>query len=416
MFLVAAVSVRIFVSASAAALSAYVVFWLALVGILDQSDYQRDWGLRKQRLTQDVSKHASLLQAFDAVQLYWLTGRPDDHSEADQLLRVALSRYGDNEELQYLAAKWSAYHHRPAAAARYLISQQSLIDDPGLVGLYVDVALQQGRIQDAENALRKILPIRATWALWAQHAFLLDKSGQSERADQAYEAAEDLVSSKSMRDFAWLELQRGYLALKHGQAEAAKQHYRQAMRAYSGYWLVLDFWAEWLATQRQFDTALALYRQLAVCTQRPEVYQTLGDLYLFLGHSKIAKAWHDKALNHYLQSVARGETQYYHHLASLYSDAYLDGASAIKWAEMDLSYRSNASTHDALAWALFRDGQFGPAVSHIREALSYHWEDAHLYAHAGMIFLASGLTEDAKQYLLDAKRINPHYDAFHVHR
>lgn len=415
MFSAVAVGARVFALAAVAALS-YLLFWLALLGVSGQSDYQREWGLRKQRLNEVVSKNASLLQAFDAVQLYWLTGRPRDHSEADRLLQAALHQYGDNEELQYLEAKWLAYHHQPAAAARYLINQQSRFDDPGLVGLYVDVALQQGRIQDAETALREILSIRANWALWAQQAFLLDKSGLPERADQAYEAAEDLVSSKSMRDFAWLELQRGYLALKRGKAETAKQHYRQAMRAYSGYWLVIDFWAEWLATQRNFNTALALYRKLAVCTQRPEIYQTLGDLYLFLGYSTIAKAWHDKALNHYLQSVARGETQYYHHLASLYADAYFDGAAAIKWAQRDLSQRSNALTHDALAWALFRDGQFQEAVSQIRKALSFHWEDAHLYAHAGMIFLAAGLSEDAHQYLLKAKRINPHYDAFHVHR
>jgi tetratricopeptide (TPR) repeat protein len=139
-------------------------------------------------------------------------------------------------------------------------------------------------------------------------------------------------------------------------------------------------------------------------------------LYLYRGKPELAQPWHDKALAIYLDSVQRGEVQYYHHLASFYADARMDGAQAVKWARKDMQLRQNATTRDALAWALFRDGQYPAAVDEMNKALSDNWQDAHLFFHAAMIYLAAGLTEEGKGYLQKAGNLNPYFDAFHVHR
>jgi tetratricopeptide (TPR) repeat protein len=135
-----------------------------------------------------------------------------------------------------------------------------------------------------------------------------------------------------------------------------------------------------------------------------------------MGKPDQAKRWHDKALAGYLDSAARGEVNYYHHLAGFYADARGDGAEAVRWAEKDLALRPNFATQDALAWALYRAGRFVPALGEMTKALSSGVKDAHLFFHAAMIHLAAGKTDEGKQFLKKAGEINPGYENFHAHR
>jgi len=398
-------------------LAAWAGLALALFGAFETTDYRRDWS-KLTDLAAGTSGESPVNQAMLAAQRYWLSATPGDRATVEQRLTAARRAAPDSPALRMLEARWAAHHHKPAEAAVHLAelaAQANWDDAPSRLGLAIDIALQQGRIEDAQKLLTESAR-QTDWALLAQYALLMDKTGQTEQADRAYQDASDLLSSKAMRDFAWLELQRGYLALSHGDAGAAETHYRLALRAYSGYWLAADYWGEWLAAQRRYAEAVAVYRQLALCTRKPEFYQSLGDLYQFLGQAEPAKYWHDKALDFYLDATRNGQTQYYHHLAALYADAYLDGTNASAWARLDLEQRPNAMSHDALAWALFRDGQIQAAVAHARAALSYRWEDAHLYGHAGMILLAAGFDAEGRAALERARQINPHYDDFHAHR
>ena len=149
---------------------------------------------------------------------------------------------------------------------------------------------------------------------------------------------------------------------------------------------------------------------------KPELYQALGDLYAFMGNPDRAKPWHEKALGAYLESARRGEVHYLHHLAGFYADVREDGAEAVKWARKDLDLRRGSAAHDALAWALYRDGRFTEARAEIDEALATGVQDAHFFFHAAMIHAASGRTEEGSRFLKQAAATNPRFDAFHVHR
>ncbi|MGR8999761.1 MAG: tetratricopeptide repeat protein, partial [Gammaproteobacteria bacterium] len=279
-----------------------------------------------------------------------------------------------------------------------------------------DIAVQEGNYRDAVTSYQQIIEKNRNWDNLSRLAYLRAKLGDFDSADRLYQEAEEEISAKEMRSYAWVELQRGYLALSRGQYQAAMDHYQRADQTYSGYWLTKEYMAEWLGAQRNFNAAIILYKQIIACAQHPQLYHALGDLYLYMGKPELARPWHDKALAVYLDSAQHGEVQYYHHLASFYADARLDGAQAVKWARRDIQLRQNVTTRDALAWALFRDGQYLAAVDEMKKALSGNWQDAHLFFHAGMIHLAAGLTEEGKGYLQKAGKINPYYDAFHVHR
>ena len=72
--------------------------------------------------------------------------------------------------------------------------------------------------------------------------------------------------------------------------------------------------------------------------------------------------------------------------------------------------------HDSLAWALYRNGQFDEAAAEMKKALVLGTKDSHLLFHAGMIATATGDLAKGKEFLEKAAAVNPHYNAFHVHR
>jgi hypothetical protein len=142
----------------------------------------------------------------------------------------------------------------------------------------------------------------------------------------------------------------------------------------------------------------------------------VGDVYLLMRRPREAAEWHRQALDGYLASLARGEMQYWHHLAGYYADVAGDGAEAVAWAARDADRRRNYLTDDALAWALYRAGRPGDASAVIRRALASGMVDPHVYAHAVIIERAAGSPAEAEQLQSLLSQLNPRFADFHAHR
>jgi hypothetical protein len=99
-----------------------------------------------------------------------------------------------------------------------------------------------------------------------------------------------------------------------------------------------------------------------------------------------------------------------------FSDTEENAGEALKWARKDLEVRHTVAAKDALAWALYRAGEFESAANAARETLTSGSKDAHILFHAGMIFLAAGDAVRGKEVLAEAARVNPRHNSFHVHR
>ena len=74
------------------------------------------------------------------------------------------------------------------------------------------------------------------------------------------------------------------------------------------------------------------------------------------------------------------------------------------------------SLREALAWALYRGGEFEKSVAEIKLALSSGDRSAHLFYHAAMILSAAGDLKEGQRYLRETFALNPRHNAFHVHR
>jgi tetratricopeptide (TPR) repeat protein len=336
--------------------------------------------------------------------------------EVETNVKKAIAEIGPAQDLYLLKANLDFKFHRLSDVRIDLETGRDLLETTQGKALCADLDFQEGRYDAARRGYEEVIKDDLTWDNLARLAYLKWKLGDGGSADELYAEAEDELTAKEMRHYAWIELQRGVLDLRQGRYEDAYAHYDRAARAYSGYWLVEDHKAELLGAQQKLEEAAELYERVVARTPKPELQQALGELYETMHQRGRAEACYEKSLNAYLDSAAHGEVHFYHHLVDFYADVRHDGREAVRWARKDIELRRNFSTLAALAWALYRAGEFREARETIGEALASGASDAHLFYQAAMIHQASSVNGDAERYLKMAAEINPHYKSFHVHR
>jgi tetratricopeptide (TPR) repeat protein len=210
-------------------------------------------------------------------------------------------------------------------------------------------------------------------------------------------------------------LQRGLLCCQYGRFKQAEEHYDRANRAYTGYWLVEEHMANLLAAEHKLEEALSLYQKVLQRVPKPELQQSLGEVYKHMGKLREAEACFEIALATYLQSAQRGDVHYYHHLVDFYLDVRRDADQALSWARQDLQVRNNSATQAAMARALHLAGHNDEALKMIDRALGSGAKEPSLFLQAGKIYSAAGLDGKGEHYLKLAAELNPHHSAFHHH-
>jgi len=324
----------------------------------------------------------------------------------------SLSNPGD---LYLLKAHAAFKLHRLADVHLALLDVQSVYDSEEGRLIRADLDFQHGRYQAAESGYVEVLARDRSWGALARLAHLRGKMGDPIGADRLYEEAQDQLTVKEMRAYAWLEVQRGFLDFSHGRHGDAQLHYRRADAAYPGYRLVDEHIAELLGAEGRHEAAVEILERIASSFERPDLEQAIGELYDLAGRNEPAAYWKERALTAYLRSAQRGEVHYYHHLADYYVDLMEDAAEAVKWADKDLQLRENFATRAALAWALYRDGRLSEAVQWIDRALASGVVDARLYSRAGEIYRAVGREAEGGNLRKRAINLNPAVAGFHFH-
>ena len=147
---------------------------------------------------------------------------------------------------------------------------------PGVEALRADLAFHRGRYDDARRGYAHEVELAGKWDDYARLAYLQSRTGDFAAADRSYAQAEEQISVKEMRSYAWVELQRGLLSFERGRYEDALAHYRKADRAYSGYWLIEEHIAEVLDRLGKRGGAIAMYEKIIARTHNPEYVNALA--------------------------------------------------------------------------------------------------------------------------------------------
>jgi tetratricopeptide (TPR) repeat protein len=307
-------------------------------------------------------------------------------------------------------AEFESHYFRDALAR----AEQAYAIDPrntGALAIVGDAHLELGNYAEAEKIYQRLGADEFTPPICARLARLAELKGENQKAIELLAQAAARATNT-----VWYHVRLGELHFRTGELEKSAALYEAARKLQPESFPVREHLAELRAAQGQFDEAIALYQQVIARVPRGEFFQALGDLYLFMRKPAEAQTWHERALSAYLKSVEQGNAHYYHHLSGFYADVQVNPAEALRWARKDLEVRHSVYAHDALAWALYKDGEYARAAEEATRALALGTKDAHLLFHAGMIFSRAGELERGSSLLKQSLAVNPHYNSFHAHR
>jgi tetratricopeptide (TPR) repeat protein len=383
---------------------------------LEMQKFEQDLSeLRPEALAHPMSADHVTKYVYRLYQRAALSGNLNDFPEVEAQLNSAIERLGPADDLCLLKANLDFKLHRLADTKRDLAMAPSLADTPQGKTIAADVVFQEGFYEEARRLYDSLIEQERAWDNLARLAHLHAKLGDIAAADKLYLEAEDELTAKEMRSFAWVELQRGLLQCQYGHFAVAREHYDRANRAYTGYWLVEEHIANLLVAEHKLQDAEPLYKNLLRRLPKPELQQALGEVYRHMGKLDEAEDCFQKALAIYLQSAERGDVHYYHHLVDFYCDAHRDVEEALKWASQDLELRNNSSTQTAMARVLHLAGRHDEARKMIDRALGSGAKEPGLFLQAGKIYSAAGGNGLGEHYLKLAAEMNPHQSTFHVH-
>lgn len=230
-----------------------------------------------------AAKPATLRRTGYLYQRAALTADFNDFRAAERAIEESFAEVGPTPDLRLLRANFNFKLHRLDAAEDDLRGLDA--EMPGVEALRADLAFQRGRYDDARRGYEREIAIAGKWDDYARLAYVQSRTGDVAAADRSYAQAEEQISVKEMRSFAWVELQRGLLEFERGHYDAALARYRRAERAYSGYWLIEEHIAEVLDRLGKKSEAIALYETIIERTHNPEYVNALaritgrGDLY-----------------------------------------------------------------------------------------------------------------------------------------
>ena len=353
------------------------------------TDHGRDLARVEADLGEAAALEEAAAQGPDAVtrvlQLHVmrasLTGRPAAQADVDRFADRALDLLGPWPDLCLLRADLAVRAHRLVDARRELARAPGAADCTQGRSVLVDVLVQQGDVDGAEALATDLVAEERTWDHLARLAHLALVRGDVGRADRLYVEAEDEITAKSMRSFAWVEAERGRLRILTGDPAGAHRHYVRAAKAYTGHWTVAQRMGELDAAVGRTPDAIRRLETVLTRTGRPEISQTLASLYARVGDHVRARKHRRRALATFVTSAFRGEVLYLHHLAEL-----ADPTAAVGWARRDLQLRPNHLTRSTLAVALLRDGSTEEAEAEMAAALATGLRDPRLLARAAAVF------------------------------
>ena len=230
-------------------------------------------------------------------------------------------------------------------------------------------------------------------------------------ADECIAVAKGLTPPQP-QVLAWCLVQRGELAFRTGDFPTAEEHYTAALAVVPRGWSALEHLAELRAAQERPDEALALLGEAITATDRPELFQAAGDVAVTAGRADLAEQSYAQALARYVA----GGTLYRHHLAGFYCDAKPDYPTAVALAKADVAQRKSIAAFDALAWALYLNGDLQDARDAAERAIATGTLDSHILRHAGLISISNGDLARGRELIQKSAAANPRQQTFHFHR
>src|SRR5919112_2845577 len=361
----------------------------------------------------DFDSHIRLANAY--LQKVRETGDPTLYTRTEDLLDNARKLEAQSPELFATRGSLDIARHDFEAALQN--GTRALALDPenaryyGIIG---DAQIEQGMYEEAIHSYQEMVDRRPDFDSFSRVAYARELYGDPEGAIEAMEFAVQ-AGSGTPENVAWAHVQLANLWFTSGNLEESQKAYELSTRTVGAYAPALAGRAKIAAARGDLEQAATLYQQAFNRMPLPEYAIALGDVYTEMGESEKAEEQYDlvRSIDKLLR--ANGvDTDL--EIALFYADHDIDLQTSLEKARAAYDARPSIHAADALAWTLYKTGNYKEAHKYSSEALELGTRDPLKLFHAGMIAKASGQREQAREYLQQAVELNPHFSLLYSDR
>ncbi len=280
-------------------------------------------------------------------------------------------------------------------------------EDPWNWGTLGDALIELGQYDAAAEAYQKMVTLRPDLASYNRAAWFRFLAGDMPGAIEIMQRA-IAAGSPSAENTAWCMVELGHLYMKSGRSAEAEKAYQSAISTFPGYHPGYAGLGKAQAVRGDVKHAIANYERAQASTPLPDYAAALYDLYHASGDEKNAAKERDLIDFYDHLNLSNGEKAN-RNVAMIYSDHNWRVDRALELARAEISMRKDIYTYDALAWALYRNQQYGEAKTAIAEALKLGTPEPMFYYHAQQIALALSDEKQAAEYAKQIQSLNPEF-------
>jgi tetratricopeptide (TPR) repeat protein len=337
------------------------------------------------------------------------TADPSLYPRADEAFANARRLAPDDPTVLVGIGTLELARHQFAAALK--TGQTALADAPDsstALGVIVDAQVELGHYDAAAATAQRMIDLRPGLASFARVSYLRELYGDLPGALQAMEQAAS-EAGPTPENFAYVSVLVGNLRSLNGDRRGAATAYNDALMAFAGYAPAIAAQGRLAVGDGDLATAIARFKAAADIVPLPEYVIALGEAEEASGDAVAAKG--DFGLAGVETRLFKANGVVVDLELALFEADHGDRADALALARAAYAERHTVRTADALAWALYRNGDTAAALKRAHEATRLGSRDPLIRYHAGMIEAAAGQRAAARSDLRLALKLDPGFSA-----
>ena len=336
------------------------------------------------------------------------TGDFSLNTKAETAVNKAFEIKPDDLNARKLQASLHLTFHRfDKALEAGMALNKEVPNDSFVYGVLTDANVELGKYEEAVNMAQKMVDLRPNTASYARVAHLRSLYGNHEGAVEMFTSAARSADPMDKETQSWCLVQLGDEKMKYGKYAEAEKVYDEAMQNFPNYNLAIAGKGRARAAQNDFENAIKLLEDANNRVPDVETAIMLGDIYSKQGNAEKA-AQQFELVEVIEQKIGVNNDQ--KRLALMWADQNMKLDQALEIAKREFEMRKDIYTADALAWTLFKTGNFEEAKKASEQAMRLKSNDAKILYHAGMIEKELGNKAKAKELLKKALELNPEFD------
>lgn len=338
------------------------------------------------------------------------TGDPGYYPKAEALFRRALQANDQDFAAMVGMGTLDLARHRFADALEW--GERAHAANPyhaPALGVIGDAQVELGRYDDAVQTVQAMVNLRPDLASYARVSYLRELMGDRSGAVAAMEQAVTAGASRP-ENVAWTQVQLGNLLFDSGDLDGAERAYAQASAGLPGYVYAVAGQGRVAAACGDLSRAADLYATAIQTTPVAEFVIARGDILAAAGRADEAATQY--ALVGAIQRLYAANGVDVDLELALYTADHgrpADLPDAVARVRAQVARRPSVTAYDALAWTLYRSGDFAGARAAAHQALHLGTKSALMDFHAGMIEAALGNHDEAISQLQSALDLNPSF-------